>query len=112
MSGPSLRMDKNLTVFHVRTLSGSRLGDLEVDRKLVLGCHLDWQVAGFFALRDPVGIARRLSKLISEVERTQGSFQRRPDAWCKKLEQRGDVYNRFNIEDGLLNRRLATLRDD
>jgi hypothetical protein len=33
--------------------------------------------------------------------------ERGPDRRCKKLDQGRDVRDRFNIEDGLLNRRLA-----
>jgi hypothetical protein len=33
--------------------------------------------------------------------------ERGPDRRCKKLNQGRDVRDRFNIEDGLLNRRLA-----
>jgi len=33
--------------------------------------------------------------------------ERGPDGWCKKLDQGRDVRNRFNIEDGPLNRQLA-----
>jgi hypothetical protein len=38
--------------------------------------------------------------------------ERGPDGWRKKLDQGRDVRNRFNIEDGLLNRRLAIWRND
>jgi hypothetical protein len=38
---------------------------------------------------------------------TASLCKRGPDGWCKKLDQGRDVRNRFNIEDSLLNRRLA-----
>jgi hypothetical protein len=38
---------------------------------------------------------------------TASLCERGPDGRCKKLDQGRDVRNRFNIEDGLLNRRLA-----
>jgi hypothetical protein len=38
---------------------------------------------------------------------TASLCERGPDGWCKKLDQGRDVRDRFNIEDGLLNRRLA-----
>src|SRR5215472_14128787 len=38
---------------------------------------------------------------------TASLCERGPDGRCKKFDQGRDVRNRFNIEDGLLNRRLA-----
>jgi hypothetical protein len=72
---------------------------------LGVACRDFGRLADICTAAENVSAARALPSY--DLLATASLCERGPDGWCKKLDQGRDVRDRFNIEDGLLNRRLA-----